>query len=359
MKLREIEGWVQKSLTTLRRSQQRTLAAIVFGALAVGHVTLAALGRAMAGPARAKHRIKRVDRFLGNRRIEPAEAMRGVVQQLLRRRKKRAIIALDWVDIRRHLVLVAALCLRGRAIPLCWAAYEKWQVYRSQNQLEEALVMLLRTMIPEAVPVTVVADRGFGRADFARWLQEQGLGYVLRVQARTYVAGPQHTGRLSALPLRPGTTFWLPEVAYRQRHPVRTNVAILWRAQAREPWVLISNVARNTDAAAAAYERRMMIEELFRDQKNVRNGWALRQTEVRSVSRLERLLLVLAVAYLLLVMVGLAVGRQFDPRDWSSSSKGDAHSLWTLGRLMLPHLEVKLKPLLALLLRTIAQEACL
>jgi hypothetical protein len=207
--------------------------------------------------------------------------------------------------------------------------------------------------------VTLVADRGFGRADFARWLDELGFGYVLRVKAGTYAASSQHTGRLSALPLRPGTTSWLPEAAYRKTRPVRTNVAILWRAKTREPWVLITNVARNADAAAAAYERRMMIEELFRDQKNVRNGWALRQSEVRSVGRLQRLLLVLAVAYLLLVMAGLAVGRQFDPRDWSSSSKGGAHSLWTLGRLMLPHLEVKLKPLLALLLRTIAREACL
>ena len=47
-----------------------------------------------------------------------------------------------------------------------------------------------------------------------------------------------------------------------------------------------------TLAAAAAYERRMRIEELFRDQKNVRNGWALRQVEIGKTDRLERLLLI-------------------------------------------------------------------
>lgn len=359
MKHREIERWVESSFTTLRRSQQKTLAAIVFGALAVGHVTLAALGRAMAGPARAKHRIKRVDRFLANRRIEPTEAMRGVVAQLLRPRKKRAIIAVDWVDIRQRLVLVAALCLPGRAVPLCWAAYEKWQLYKSQNQLEEGLFLVLRSLIPAGVKVTIVADRGFGRAELARFLDEQGFGYVLRVKGKTYIRSGAYAGTITALGLCPESCRWLPEVDYRKTRSIRTRLAILWRRGAREPWILISNVASSADAAAAAYERRMRIEELFRDQKNVRNGWALRQVEIGTIERLERLLLVLAAAYLLLVMAGLAVGRQFDPRDWSSSSKAGTCSFWQLGRLLQEALDLKLKPLLALLCRTIAKEACL
>ena len=359
MKHREIDRWVESSFTTLRRSQQKTLAAIVFGALTVGHVTLAALGRAMAGPVRTKHRIKRVDRFLANRRIEPTEAMRGVAAQLLRPRKKRAIIAVDWVDIRQRLVLVAALCLPGRAVPLCWAAYEKWQLFKSQNQLEEGLFLVLRSLIPTGVKVTIVADRGFGRAELARFLDEQGFGYVLRVKGKTYIRNSTYAGNISALGLRPESCRWLPEVAFRKTRPVRTRLAILWRRGAREPWILISNVAASADVAAAAYERRMRIEELFRDQKNVRNGWALRQVEIGKTDRLERLLLILAAAYLVLIMAGLAAGRQYDPRDWSSSSKAGSLSLWQLGRLLLDHLDVKLKPLLAILQRLIAQEACL
>jgi len=61
MKPRQIEGWTISCFTTLRRSQQKTLAAIVFGALRVKHVSLAALGRSMDRVTKAKHRIKRVD----------------------------------------------------------------------------------------------------------------------------------------------------------------------------------------------------------------------------------------------------------------------------------------------------------
>jgi predicted lysophospholipase L1 biosynthesis ABC-type transport system permease subunit len=48
----------------------------------------------------------------------------------------------------------------------------------------------------------------------------------------------------------------------------------------------------------------MQVEELFRDQKNRRNGWALRNTRFRHVDRFDRFLLILALAYLLLA--GLA-----------------------------------------------------
>jgi hypothetical protein len=49
----------------------------------------------------------------------------------------------------------------------------------------------------------------------------------------------------------------------------------------------------------------MTIEEVFRDQKNRRNGFALRNTRIEKAERFDRLLLVLALAYLLLVGLGL------------------------------------------------------
>ena len=49
----------------------------------------------------------------------------------------------------------------------------------------------------------------------------------------------------------------------------------------------------------------MTIEELFRDDKNKRNGWSLRDTKITRPDRLDRLLLILAIAYLLLCGIGL------------------------------------------------------
>jgi hypothetical protein len=46
----------------------------------------------------------------------------------------------------------------------------------------------------------------------------------------------------------------------------------------------------------ALYAKRMTVEELFRDGKSRRNGFALRLTQVKEARRPDRLLLIVALA---------------------------------------------------------------
>jgi hypothetical protein len=331
----------------------------VGAAVRVHHVTLAALGRAMQGPARAKHRIKRVDRFLGNTRIETADAMAGVARRLLGKRQKPAVVLLDWVDIRQFMVLVAALSLRGRALPLVWASYEKWEFFRSQNQLEEGLVTMLRAVLGPSRRAVVVADRSFGRVSFARHLRRHGFHYVLRVKGKVWIDSPGYWGRLDRLGLRPGQERWEPQVRYGKQHRFATALAMRWEKGTREPWRLITDLGRGVDAVMALYRQRMRIEELFRDQKNVRNGWALRQTQIRRKERLERLLLVLAVAYVVLFAFGLLVTSRRDGRDWSSARKAGRSSLWTIARLLIHRTRLSLARALVALAAELHREGVL
>ncbi len=55
---------------------------------------------------------------------------------------------------------------------------------------------------------------------------------------------------------------------------------------------------KKSAALTALYGKRMGIEEFFRDAKSVRNGFALRHTQVRA-DRFDRPALVLVLAYLL------------------------------------------------------------
>jgi len=118
-------AWVLSVCAGLRASQAQTLADLVAAALGVGRVSLAALGRRMAHPTAAKHRIKRTWRFVANQRVEVSTAMRGVIGQRVRRRKKPLIVSLDWTEIRGFCTLVAATPLAGRAVPLIWASIPK------------------------------------------------------------------------------------------------------------------------------------------------------------------------------------------------------------------------------------------
>ena len=80
-------------------------------------------------------------------------------------------MALDWVEVRTFHTLMAAAVQRGRAVPLLWASYPEWELSKSQNNLEEGLLRLLRTLIPQEVRVIVLADRGFGRTELAKVCQ--------------------------------------------------------------------------------------------------------------------------------------------------------------------------------------------
>jgi hypothetical protein len=339
MRRPEVIAWVLSVCTDLRLSQAKTLADLTAAALPVGRATLSAIGRHLAGGAAAKHRIKRVWRFCANPRVEVSTAMAGVIRRLTRRRTKPLLVALDWVDVRSFQTLMAAAVRRGRAVPLVWASYPEWRLFRSQNSLEEGLLRLLRSLVPAGVRVIVLADRGFGRAELAKTCRAIGVSFVIRIKPDVRVRHPRFTGRLDDLPIRPGCWRTLPGAEYRSDGVVTLNVAVRWKRglppKRDEPWFLMTDLGGTAVALSNLYARRMTVEELFRDGKSRRNGYALRLTQVTTADRLDRLLLILALAYILLTGLGALARQQFRPGMWCSSNDETQCSVYTIGRVML------------------------
>jgi hypothetical protein len=226
-------AWVLSLCTDLRKSQAKTLADLTAAALHLGRVSLAAIGRQLTGPATCKHRIKRTWRFCANQRVVIADAMRGLVRHLLKRRRakpgkyrrkpKPLLIALDWTDIRNFHTLMAAAVMKGRAVPLLWATYTKWKLAKSQNNLEEGLLWLLRDLMPPGVPVILLADRGFGRTELAKVCRQLDFRYVVRIKPDVWVEGPQYCGLLQKYPVTKGMAVVWQGVRYRKDDPVRQH----------------------------------------------------------------------------------------------------------------------------------------
>jgi hypothetical protein len=336
MKRQEVSEFVRSICSSLRLSQAKTLSVLVPAAMTVARASLAQLGRTLAGQSQVstKHCIKRVDRFVGNVRIEPTEAMRGGVQWLAQPREK-LLVSLDWVTIRHFQCLVLAARLRGRAIPLLWVVYRYEDVYRSQNNLEYGLLRVFRTMVPPSVHVTLLADRGFGRTEMARLCQEVRFHYILRIQASAWIGSRRFTGRLGDYPIRRGQRHLLRNVWYRKTRPVLQQVAVVWLREQVEPWYLMTDEEHvRASALSKIFGHRMSIEEYFRDTKNKRNGFALRLIQIKDSHRLSRFLLILAWAYLLLVTVGLYASEYFRPSHWCSNNRLGECSLFTIGKVM-------------------------
>lgn len=329
----------------LRLSQAKTLSHLVAAALQVERVSLAAIGRQMLGTA--KHQIKRAYRFCANDRIEASDAMRGVLAKLLKRRKKKLLISFDWTDIKGMQMLMAAAVIKGRAVPLCWASCTGYTYdgHRSRNAFEESLLLLLRSMIPSSVRVVILADRGFGRTELARFCQQQGLGYLIRINPDVHVKSGAYAGKLLDYPVFKGIGRVLKEVEYRSCKPVEQNVVIRWvkglPARRDECWFLMTDQNATANRLSRLYSQRMTVEELFRDSKSKRNGWSLRDTQIQNPDRLDRLMLILALAYLLLCGLGLMARQTCKPSAWCSNSKSQTCSVFLIGRLMLHKLRYR------------------
>lgn len=343
-----IVSWIVRKCTDFRRSQRKTLADLVVGAMRCRRVSLADIGRSMHAKTTPKHCIKRVWRFLRNPRVLAADGARTLLTLAAKASGGRLVIAVDWVDIRRDQVLRAATPLRGRSLPVLFAAYRKWQLHRSRNSLEDAFFVLLKTLAPRGCEVTIVADRGFTRADLARTLQEIGVHYVIRVRAGTWFVNARHSGALRNLELSPGKHRDFGMGAYRKRSPVPQRIVGFWKRRESEPWLLATDLMFGWRNVAGVYELRMKIEELFRDEKNVRFGWGLRQSQLSEPERLERLLLVLAFAYWFLLMLGLVCQDTMSPGAWGSSSsrRRTQASVFFVGRYMQDKVRIRFSLLL-------------
>ncbi len=107
----------------MRKSQRTTLAALVWALLPNPLLGVAKIGRRLAVATRrpAKSAMKRVDRFLGNPRLDVTVAPADLIQTLLAEATE-ALLTLDGTDPHDgvHQILTLNVRAHGRALPLVW-----------------------------------------------------------------------------------------------------------------------------------------------------------------------------------------------------------------------------------------------
>ena len=146
--------------------------------------------------------------------------------------------------------------------------------------------------------------------DFAQWLDNQGVYYVLREKKSLQVQqedGIYH--RVGSFNTRPGVKRFMALVTVvKSKGFGQGNLAIYWKRKYRgkgekEPWYLLSNLT-NMDEVLECYRKRMGIEAMFRDHKT--GGYNLESCK-GNPKRLNALLLVMAIAYTVSSLKGKAI----------------------------------------------------
>jgi hypothetical protein len=339
---------IKGALPALAPTQAANLALVVSAILSKRTCCLSTLARAFPTPpvrrvAHPKHdllhRLKRLWRFLDNPRLDPLAVQTALIPHTLAALApvRWLGLAIDWTmwDIMlptgvrmRYQVLRIAVPLHGRALPLLQLAYDRdhLPVDASQNQLEEAALAAVIAALPPGVRPVVLADRGFARAPFLTFLQEQGVDYVVRVNKGSCLTDARDVRtKLGGEGTRPGGVRWLPRVRFGLYHDrpreVWVNVACCWRVARRhtdprrkppkQPWYLATSLA-DAGRAVAWYWRRGWIEQSFKDSKS---GFGMDAAQIRCPQRLTRLLAALTLALSWLTLLGLPRLGVL-PHDW-------------------------------------------
>jgi len=250
----------------------------------------------------AESRFRYIHRWLKNPSIDPRAVMGGFVPEiaaLAGAKGRTVVLMMDQSKISDGFeCLMIALRVGERAVPVAWT------VRQVQGNLgfsvQEPLLEAVLGMLPQAGDVLLAADRFYGTSALIGWCQRRGWRYRIRLKGNLILrhgGGEITTGEAAAAGMAAllDARFHETEVA--------THIGILHEAGHPEPWIIAMD-SKPTKGRVLDYGMRWGIEPMFSDFKS--RGFGIAQTHLRHADRIERLLLVLAVALFWAVSTGQA-----------------------------------------------------
>ncbi|HWS88935.1 MAG TPA: transposase [Pyrinomonadaceae bacterium] len=321
-------------LRPFRLSQRKTCAAIVSALCQAAQASsfaiagqLSCLTEVQFGSA-----LTRLYRFLRNERFDNWLLTEQLLR-LLGSRPGPLLLALDWTAWQdRFSVLTASVCAGTRSIPVAVSACRKPQLARSQNLWEETFLRLTVDRLRSAgVSAVWLCDRGFHRVKWLEKFVEFEQQFVVRLTRDVTVRLTDRVCLLKSLELRPGERRDFGWVWLRADELVRVRLIGVWAEGAKEAWWLATNLGNRVSKVVSYYDRRMGIEEQFRDAKGQRFGMKLRWTQFTRAEFVERIYLLVGVALLLWTVVGRAVEEAEPKVRLASKTKGARLSLARIG----------------------------
>lgn len=326
MRLKRIAKFTKAVTKGLLPTQQATLSQIVCGVLSCRSLILAEIARGFETNVAFPHNLKRVERYVSNPRLQSLQSKQIIARRLLCQLHHRLQlkptqpleIIIDWTSVWPYQVLSALVPVAGRAVPVLQWAVARDQLKAQQNTIEMQFIAALKRCLPRPWKVVIVADRGFQRVAFLQYLDAQGLGYIIRLKGDAGVEVGAYSGKLREYRLQVGQCFKLSKVRYHKTQ--RYELKVVMNCEQRDgkicSWLLATNLGLTAKQTVAIYARRFWCEESFRDQKQ---EFELEGVRVKQAARLENLLLVMAIAVMILAVIGmrgnkLACADKFCPR---------------------------------------------
>jgi hypothetical protein len=344
-----LHNCLERSCPDMHAARREAVVSGVSGVMNGRRLSIAGVGRALPSGAKAKHRIKRIDRLVGNPHLalEHLDLYRAMAAPLVGT-QPRPLILVDWSDAasdRSLQLLRASIVADGRSLTL----YEEVHplAHYDNRTVRAQFLARLKDCLPATCRPILIADAGF-RVSWCQQVEAMGWDWITRVRGRV-------------LYRRHDTGPWLPvtslheaarttpafvghvELSRQGKHPCALYCVRLpskgrvhrtlegerrqdrrsrdCARQHQEPWVLATSLRDRSPAQVCKlYRCRTQIEGSFRDLKNAQWGIYLRAHRTRSAARLAVLVLLGTLATFTAYLVGVAATTMNLARDYQANT---------------------------------------
>lgn len=296
---------IKNCMPKMRLSQQKTLAFGVEGCLRNPRGKITEIGRGIRSKVQLRDKVKRIYRFLGNKRVKMEERGEELLRWLVARqgRLMPVMVLIDWSREHEQNVLMMSLQWEKRSIPFYWEAVRDGELKGKLVEMERKAIRKLRKWLREE-RVIVVADRGFARIKFIKELKEQKMEYVIRIPKGIRIKNKVYEGELGGIRLRRGEVKDYKESEMTVKGKLGCRMVIK-KEKVKGKWsvwyLATSLKGERKERIVKYYERRMGIEATFRDLKT-NLGWR-KQERIKESSRIERYLLILVMTMVCALIV--------------------------------------------------------
>ena len=317
---------------SIHKKRLLSLFDVVETAMQTQYVTLTGLGRRLPSSAKIKHKIKKVDRLLGNKHLqkERIEIYKQLSRKLIGKRQTPHIIV-DWSPLAEgsyYYFLRASIATKGRAITIYEECHPDSK--NANAKVHKTFLSTLKEILPPRSQPIIITDAGF-RNSWFNMVDSHHWHWIGRVRHNTFyqvvntrcwqsvttlhakaTGKAKHLGHVllaRANPLACYFYLYKKEPKGRKKKTLlgevcRQSTSLKCAKRGKEPWLIASSMDSPANSIIKLYGERTQIENSFRDTKNQRVGFSLNDTGTRNIERLNILLLIVYIASIGLWFIG-------------------------------------------------------
>ena len=277
-------------------------------------VCFSKLSTCFDSPAKADSCLRRIQRFFSEHSISQNFVAKFIFQQLPRKEKYRlAIDRTNWQFGKTNInIFMLAVIHDGVAYPLLFSMLPKKGTSNTQERID--LVQRYINLFGEETIDCLLADREFVGERWINWLNCNGIRYYIRIRENFWAFNPKSGNYVKVFwifnHLKDGEADFLRHIFYVKGQKCYLSGSRIKGHDGKPELQIIVSFNKPEDATET-YRQRWQIETMFKAMKSA--GFNIEDTHLTDIERIEKLLLLVMMAFVWCYNIGEFVNQNLKP----------------------------------------------